>query len=124
VIGGVVIFGKSHMDKEKFGKVKELLFATSQPTTEPVDLATTKPTTDAADNLAVMVAKASGMPAQAQIEFIRQAFDAEQAELDRKRRELSDLQHQIDLARQQTKNDREKVIKAQNDLQDRPENAG
>src|SRR5208282_4562480 len=66
-----------------------------------------------------LLAKASGRPAQEQIDFIRQAFDGELAELDRRQRELLDLQRQIDLARAQAKVDREKLEKAQDDLQNR-----
>jgi hypothetical protein len=106
----------SHMDRDKFTEVKKLLFATSEPTTEP---ASTQPvaTTEPADRLAELLAKASGRPAGEQVDFIRQAFDTQMAELDRKQRELADLQHQIDLARNQTKLDRTKIDQQQKDLQ-------
>jgi len=106
----------SHMDRDKFTELKKLLFATSEPTTEP---ASTQPvaTTEPADRLAELLAKASGRPAGEQVNFIRQAFDTEMAELDRKQRELADLQHQIDLARNQTKLDRAKVEQQAKDLQ-------
>jgi flagellar motility protein MotE (MotC chaperone) len=119
--GTGVLMSKAHMDKDKFAKVKEVLFSTSQPTTQGVDLASTEPvaSTEPADRLADLLAKASGRPALEQIDFIRQAFDGEMAELDRRRRELLDLQHQIDLARTHAKADREKLEEAQNDLQNR-----
>jgi BMFP domain-containing protein YqiC len=121
VIGLVVLLGKSHMDKEKFAKVKDVLFSTSQPTTQGVDLASTQPmaATEPADRLADLLAKASGRPALEQINFIRQTFDGEMAELDRRQRELLDLQHQIDLARIQAKADRDKLQQAQSELQNR-----
>jgi hypothetical protein len=106
----------SHMDREKFTEVKKLLFATSEPTTAP---ASTEPVaaTEPADRLAELLAKASGKPAGEQVDFIRQAFNTQMAELDRKQRELADLQHQIDLARNQTKLDRAKIDQQAKDLQ-------
>jgi flagellar motility protein MotE (MotC chaperone) len=118
--GGLVALLKmSHMDREKFTKVKELLLGpATQPVVEP---ASTQPvaTTEPADPLAELLAKASGRPAGEQVLFIRQTFDGEMAELDRRHRELADLLHQIDLARQQTKLDRAKVAEAQKALADR-----
>jgi hypothetical protein len=121
VLGLVVLQSKAHMDREKFAKVKEVLFSTSQPTTQEADPASTQPVaaTQPADRLDDLLAKASGRPALEQINFIRQAFDGEMAELDRRQRELLDLQHQIDLARAQSKLDREKLAKAQDDLLNR-----
>jgi flagellar motility protein MotE (MotC chaperone) len=115
VAGSAMLLKTSHMDRDKFTAVKKLLFETSQPTTEP---ASTEPvaTTEPADRLADLLAKASGRPAGEQVSFIRQAFDTEMAELDRKQRELADLQHQIDLARTQTATDRAKIEQGQKDL--------
>ena len=109
VLGGAAfVLKSSHMDREKFAKVKDLLFATSEPTTEP---ASTEPvaTTEPAERLDELLAKASGRPAGEQIDFIRQTFESKMAELDRRQRELQDLQHQIDLSRDQTTLDRTKI---------------
>ncbi len=116
VAGSALLLGKSHMDRDKFTAVKKLLFETSQPTTEPTPapVAATEP----ADRLAELLARASGRPAGEQVSFIRQAFDAEMAELDRKQSELADLQRQIDLSRNQTRLDREKIEQAQKALAD------
>jgi hypothetical protein len=119
--GGLVLFSKSHMDRQKFGKLKEFLFAASQPTT--AELASTQPaaTTEPEDPLADLLAKASGHTAGEQVNFIRQTFEAEMAEMDQKKRELEDLKHQVDLAREQTGIDRAKIEIAQKDLQNRQE---
>jgi hypothetical protein len=116
VAGSAVLLKKSQMDRQKFTAVKKLLFETSQPTTQ---VASTEPvaTTEPADRLAELLAKASGRPAGEQVDFIRQAFDVEMAELDRKQRELADLQYQVELARNQTKLDRAKVEQDQKDMQ-------
>jgi flagellar motility protein MotE (MotC chaperone) len=55
------------------------------------------------------------------VDFIRQTFDGEMAELDRRQRELLDLQHQIEIARDQTKQDRAKIEQAQKALADAQE---
>ena len=114
--GSAVLLKTSNMDREKFAAVKKLLFETSQPTTQA---ASTQPvvSTQPADRLAELLAQASGRPAGEQVDFIRQAFNTQMAELDRKQRELADLQHQIDLARNQTKLDREKIEQGEKDLQ-------
>ncbi len=119
--GAVVAMNKSHMDREKFGKLKDFLFATSQPAA--VDPASTQPVaaTEPSDPLADLLAKASGRPVGEQVDFIRQTFEGQMAELDRKRRELEDLKRQIDLARDQTRIDRAKTEQAQKDLQTRQE---
>jgi hypothetical protein len=116
VAGSAVLLKKSQMDRQKFTSVKKLLFETSQPTTQ---VASTEPvaTTEPADRLAELLAKASGRPAGEQVDFIRQAFDVEMAELDRKQRELADLQYQVELARNQTKLDRAKVDQDQKAMQ-------
>jgi len=119
--GALVLAKKSQMDREKFGKLKEFLFATSQPAA--VDAASTQPAaaTEPTDPLEDLLAKASGRPVGEQVNFIRQTFEGEMAELDQKRRELEDLKHQIDLAREQTRIDRSKIEQAQKDLQTRQE---
>ncbi len=119
IAGSAVLVSKSHMDRQKFGKLKDVLFDTTQPSV--VNLAATQPvaTTAPVDRLAVLLAKASGRPANEQVNYIRQSFDGEMAELDRKHRELEDLRHQIDLARDQTRIDRSKIEQAQKELDDR-----
>ncbi len=121
LLGGGLLLTRSHMDREKFAAVKKLLFETSQPTT--MEVASTQPvaTTEPADRLAQLLAENSGLPAGKQIDFIRQTFNAEMAELDRRQRELQDLSHQIELSRQQTKADREKLQQAQKALADAQE---
>ncbi len=118
--GGALVVQSSHMDREKFAAVKKLLFGTSQPTTMT---AATQPVAvpGPADHLQQLLATASGRPAGEQVDFLRQTFDAEMAELDRRQRELEDQQHQIELARAQTQVDRAKVEAAQKQLDDAQE---
>lgn len=91
------LYQSGRLNKDRVGKVKEVLFP---PTTQPA--ATTQPTTDPAtasrEQLDALLAQHAGLPAGQQVEFIRQTFDAQMAELDRRTRELADLKTQIDMA--------------------------
>jgi hypothetical protein len=112
--GGTAWVVKSgHVDRDKLRALKAVLYPPdSQPSTEPAAASTTQPS----GRLDELLAKASGRPAADQIEFIRQEFAGETAELDRRRRELIDLQRQVDLARQQAAADRTKVEQARKSL--------
>jgi hypothetical protein len=94
------------VDRAKMMAIKEIIFptATTQPTTEPVvaDEATTQP----AIRLDELVARQAGRTAAEQVETIQHSFDAKVAELDRRQREVQDLDRQVDLAKQQMARDR------------------
>lgn len=91
------LYQSGHLDKQRVGKIKEVVFP---PATQPV--AATQPTTGTVDptraELDALLARHANLPAGQQAEFIRQAFDSQVAELDRRTRELQDLQSQVDLA--------------------------
>ena len=57
------------------------------------------------------MAQQTGRPASEQVEFIQHTFDAQRLELDRERRDLVDLQRQVDLANQKLAADRAAVEK-------------
>jgi hypothetical protein len=104
-----------HLDRARLLEVKKLLFppppVENAPTTQPAD-----PTTQPTLRLDELLAKASGRTAAEQVEFIQQTFDAQVAQLDRRERELADLQRQVDLAKQQMERDRRKLDADQKDL--------
>ena len=114
--GGIAyLFQSGKLDRAKVVSIKELVFAppagaaaTTQPTTQP----TTKPT----NSLEELLAKASGRTAGEQVEFIQRSFDAQMALLDRRQRELADLQRQVDLAKQQMERDRAALEKGRVEL--------
>ena len=114
--GGIAyLFQSGKLDRAKVVSIKELVFAppagaaaTTQPTTQP----TTKP----ANSLEELLAKASGRTAGEQVEFIQRSFDAQMALLDRRQRELADLQRQVDLAKQQMERDRVALEKGRVEL--------
>lgn len=115
VAGGVGWLHRSgHLDRARLLEVKKVLFpppAVEVPTTRPAD-ATTQPSL----RLDELLAKASGRAAGEQVEFIQQTFDVQVAQLDRRERELADLQRQVELAKQQSARDRMKLENEQQEL--------
>src|SRR5206468_4098475 len=88
------------LDREKVQAIKEILFpkpVEEAPTTQPSSEA---PTTQPMMRLEELLAKASGRSASEQVEFIQYAFDAQMAVMDRRQRELNDLQRQVELSMQ------------------------
>ncbi|HMB96630.1 MAG TPA: hypothetical protein VKK61_11370, partial [Tepidisphaeraceae bacterium] len=78
---------------------------------KPIEVAATtqpseQPTTQPIMRLDELLAKATGRGASEQVEFIQHAFDAQMAILDRRQREMVDLQRQVDLSREQMTKDR------------------
>jgi len=104
-VAGVIgwLYQGGYVDKDRIAKIKELLFPPPvAPTTQPSGDPTTRPTL----RLDELLARHSNMSAGEQVDFIRQTFDANMAQLDRRTRELSDLQAQIDLANAKLTSDR------------------
>ena len=121
--GGIgYLFQTGKLDREKMTAIKDLVFAPP-----PVDPATTQPTTQSSattrpiNSLEELLAKASGRTAGEQVEFIQKSFDAQMALLDRRQRELADLQRQVDLAKQQMERDRVALNKGRTDLTNQQE---
>lgn len=120
VAGGVGwLVASGRLDKEKVGKIGEVMFPapTSQPTTVP----TTAPVTDVRPLLKLeeLLAKQAGRPATEQVEFIRNAFDEQYAQLERRMREMEALQRQIESARDQLGRDRQALDERQKMLDSR-----
>jgi hypothetical protein len=93
-----------HLDREKVFAIKDILFPpppAPAPSTQPAD-----PTTQPILKLEELLAQQSGHTASEQVEFIQHTFDAQMAQLDRRQRELADLQRQVELAKQQIGRDR------------------
>jgi BMFP domain-containing protein YqiC len=103
--GGVGwLYKQGRIDKEKIAAIKEILFpkpAVDVATTQPSE----QPTTQPIMRLEELLAHAAGRSASEQVEFIQHAFDGQMAILDRRQRELIDLQRQVDLSKQQMTKD-------------------
>ena len=121
--GGIAyLFQSGKLDRAKVSTIKELVFAppaVNSATTQP----STQPTTKPVNSLEELLAKASGRTAGEQVEFIQRSFDAQMALLDRRQRELTDLQRQVDLAKQQMERDRVALEKGRTELTARQEMA-
>jgi hypothetical protein len=110
VAGTAWVWKSGHVDKEKLKALKLVLYpADSQPATEPV---TGAPTTAPVDRLDELLAKAAGRPASEQIQYIKDQFTSDMAELDRQKVELMDLRAQDDMARNQAADAMAKVVEA------------
>jgi hypothetical protein len=105
-LAGIVgwMYQGGRLDKDHIAKIKEVLFpppTVPEPATQP-----SNPTTRPTLQLEELLAKHSNMTAGQQVDFIRQTFDTNMAQLDRRARELLDLQAQIDLANAKLVGDR------------------
>lgn len=119
VAGGVAwLWSSGRLGKAQVEKIVEVLFPPPAPGVAVEETQPEDPTTRPAPRLEELLAKASGRTAAEQVQFIQQAFDAQSAQLDRRFRELADLQRQVDLAKQQLAGDRAKFTADQQKLLD------
>jgi flagellar motility protein MotE (MotC chaperone) len=114
VAGGAAwLVRAGNVDRDKILAIKELLFP--KPQADDVTLATTQPATQPASRLEELLARQSGRTAAEHVEFIQRTFDAQAAQLDRRQRELNDLQRQVELAKEEIARDR-KALEAERAL--------
>jgi hypothetical protein len=124
VAGGVGwLYQSRHLDRERIGAIREILFPTKAiaPTTQPST--EDAPTTQPIMRIEELLARATGHTAAEQVESIQHAFDAQTAQLDRRQRELNDLQRQVDLAKAQMARDRAALEGDQKNLADQKQQA-
>lgn len=94
------------LNDEKIARIKELVMApATQPATQPAQ-DVRDPATQPSLKLEQLLAKVSGRPAAEQVEFMQRTFDAQSAQLDRRYREVVDLQKKVDLAQAKLLEDR------------------
>jgi hypothetical protein len=109
------LYQTKRLDREKVTAIRELIFAEpvipAAPTTQP-DAATTQPIL----RLEQLLSKQAGRSAAEQTDFIRESFDAQMTQLERRARELNDLQRQVDLAKAQLVRDRTQLGQAESEL--------
>lgn len=115
------LYQQGRLDRQKVLAIREILFPkpaeappAAQPTTQPVQPIM---------RLEELLAKAVGRSASEQVEFIQHAFDAQMALLDRRQRELQDLQRQVDMSKEQMARDRAQLQAQQQDLEARQNQA-
>src|SRR5688500_15572236 len=107
VVAGAVgwLHQTKRLDRTKVQAIKDILFpkpALPIAATQPA----AKPTTQLTLQLDELLARTAGRSATEQVRFIQQTFDAQMVQLERRERELGDLQRQVDLAKEQLTRDR------------------
>lgn len=108
IVGAVGFLAASgKLTRQNITAIKDVLFKApvTQPTTQPAE-EEDSPTTQPALRLEELLSRQSGRSVSEQVEFIQSSFDAQMAQLDRRARELADLQKQVDLANQKLVQDR------------------
>lgn len=113
-VGWLVQSGR--LGKEQAQQIRAVLFPPPAPAVAVDEAEPADPTTRPVPKLEELLAKASGRTAAEQVEFIQQAFDTQSAQLDRRFRELADLQRQVELAKQQVAADRAKLTTGEQKL--------
>ena len=113
-VGVVYLFQAGRLNKDKVKQIRGLVFATSEPTTQPLASASTQPSS----GLDQLLARQTGHTAAEQVEYIQRNFDAQQETLDRRQQELLNLKTQIDLAQQKLSKDRGALEAERKKLQD------
>lgn len=118
-VGVVYLFHDGKLDKDKVKQIRELVFTTTQPTTQQTASATTKP----AGGLDQLLAQETGHTAAEQVEYMQRSFDAQQETLDRRQQELLNLKTQVDLAQAKLSKDRADLLAEKKRLQDQESEA-
>lgn len=106
------LWSRGAIDREKVQAVRQILF----PAPDPVELAEDEArageaaaTTQPSLRLEELLARHAGRPAGEQAQFLQSAFDAQMALLDRRQRELDDLNRQVEMAKEQVARDRARL---------------
>ena len=104
------------LDRAKVDDIRAILFPKDTPPAPTTQPTSDDPTTQPALNLDALLAKTAGRSATEQVRFIQQTFDAQMVQLERRERELADLQRQVDLAKEQLTRDRADIDRQRADL--------
>lgn len=125
LLAGVVgwMYQDGRLTRQNIAKVREVLYPAPSPATQPTSQPAEDPADKSREQLDALLAAHAGLPAGQQADFIRQSFDAQMAQLDRRSRELADLKAQIDLANEKLAADRAALDAEQKRLKDQEEQA-
>src|SRR5215212_5951525 len=106
VAGGVAyLYKDGRLDRQRVQAIRQILYPPPAPpaaATQPAESTKNEPVL----RLGELLEQKSGLSTAEQLEFIQQTFDARMAELDRRQRELADLQRQVDMANSALAKDR------------------
>jgi hypothetical protein len=112
------LYGDGRLDRRRIDGIKALLYpppATQPAASQPVEEESAEPVL----KLGELLEQKSGLSTGEQLLFLQQTFDARMAELDRRQRELLDLQRQVDLANTTLARDRTALEAEKKQLADR-----
>lgn len=118
VAGGVAyLYKDGRLDKARFEAIRKVLYPppAPAPATQPAGGRSSEPVL----RLGELLEGKSGLTSTEQLEFIQQTFDARMAAMDRRQRELADLQRQVDMANQALARDRATLDAETKQLADR-----
>ena len=117
--GVAYLYRAGRLDRTRFQAIRLILYPPPAPpvpaATRPAAPARVEPVLQ----LGELLAQKSGLSAAEQLEFIQQTFDARMAEMDRRQRELADLQRQVDMANTTLAKDRVALDAERKQLSDR-----
>lgn len=100
-VAAALLAQKAGLDREKVQAVREILFPPPDPDeSDPADsaAATQIPEPTPMEQLMALLDAQSGKPTEERVEDLQQTFDGRTVALTRARRELDDLQRQLDIA--------------------------
>jgi len=106
--GGVAyLYNAGRLDRQRVVAIRDILYPPPAP---PRPAATRPAASEAAPEPVIklneLLEQKSGLSTAEQLEFIQQTFDARMGELDRRQREVADLQRQVDMANSALAKDR------------------
>ena len=117
-VGVGYLYNDGRLDRKRIDGIKALLYPppeTQPATSRPADEGRPEPVL----KLGELLEQKSGLTVSEQLSFLQQTFDARMAELDRRQRELADLQRQVDMANSTLARDRTALEEEKKQLTER-----
>lgn len=119
----VYLFQSGRLNKDKVEQIRQMVFATSQPTTQPAAAEQASAATQPTGPLDQLLARETGRSVADQVQYMQRTFDGQRELLDRRRQELLDLKAQVDLAQAKLTKDRTALEAERKKLQDQESEA-
>jgi flagellar motility protein MotE (MotC chaperone) len=124
VAGGVGWLAKSgRLGKAQVAEIKAILFRPPPEVVAETQPGAPDPSTRPSLKLDALLAEKAGLPVGQQAEHLRQMFDANSAELDRRQRELLALKDQVERAQRELDTGRGQLLKAEAAVNEREQEA-
>ena len=117
-VGVGYLYNDGRLDRKRIDAIRAVLYpppATQPAASQPAEQGRPEPVL----KLGELLEQKSGLTVSEQLSFLQQTFDARMAELDRRQRELADLQRQVDLANSTLSRDRSALEEEKRQLAER-----